>query len=96
MIDVLCFYCMYLLNTLEIHRYRQYEHKTRYNLKKNKQNALNSILLYFLFYDDSYMFRQKKCHPQGATMFLSEPLQRQYGRRQVIRRETEPTYRHAI
>jgi hypothetical protein len=29
-------------------------------------------------------------------MFLSEPLQRQYGRRQVIGHMTEPTYRRAI
>jgi hypothetical protein len=28
-------------------------------------------------------------------MFLSDPLQRQYGRRQVIGRMTEPTYRRA-
>jgi hypothetical protein len=26
----------------------------------------------------------KQCHPQGATVLLTEPLQRQYGRRQVI------------
>jgi hypothetical protein len=38
----------------------------------------------------------KQYHPQGATMFLSEPLQRQYGRRQVIGHMTEPTYRRAI
>jgi hypothetical protein len=35
----------------------------------------------------------KQCHPQGATMFLSEPLQRQYGSRHVTGRITEPTYR---
>jgi hypothetical protein len=29
-------------------------------------------------------------------MFLSEPLQRQYGRRQVVGRMTEPTYWRAI
>jgi hypothetical protein len=29
-------------------------------------------------------------------MFLSEPLQRQYGRRQVTGHMTEPTYRRAI
>src|SRR5215475_2946877 len=38
----------------------------------------------------------KQCHPQGATMFLSEPLQCHYGRRQVIGPMMEPTYRHAI
>jgi hypothetical protein len=38
----------------------------------------------------------KQCHPQGANMFLSEPLPRQYGRRQVIGHMTEPTYRRAI
>jgi hypothetical protein len=29
-------------------------------------------------------------------MLFSEPLQRQYGRRQSIGHTTEPTYRHAI
>jgi hypothetical protein len=29
-------------------------------------------------------------------MFLSEPLQRQYGRRQVTGHMTEPTYRRAV
>jgi hypothetical protein len=38
----------------------------------------------------------KQCHPQGATIFLSEPLHRQYGRRQVTGHMAEPTYRRAI
>jgi hypothetical protein len=38
----------------------------------------------------------KQCHPQGATVFLSEPLLRQYGRRQVTEHMTERTYRRAI
>jgi hypothetical protein len=58
-------------------------------------NALNYILLCFS-YDGSYMFRKKKCHHQGATVFHSEPHQRQYGRRQVIGRMAEPTYRRAM
>jgi hypothetical protein len=41
------------------------------------------------------MFRQKQCHPQGATIFLSEPLPRKYGRRQVIGHMTEPTACHS-
>jgi hypothetical protein len=38
----------------------------------------------------------KKCLPQGATIFLSEPLQHQYGRRQVTGHMMERTYRRAI
>jgi hypothetical protein len=38
----------------------------------------------------------KQCHTQGATMLLSEPLQRQYGRRQVTGRMTEPTNRRGF
>jgi hypothetical protein len=38
----------------------------------------------------------KQCHPQGATMFLSEPLQHQYGRGQVTGHMTEPTYQRAM
>src|SRR5215510_6417403 len=34
----------------------------------------------------------KQCHPQGASMFLSEPLQCQYGRRQVIGHTFDGTY----
>jgi hypothetical protein len=35
-------------------------------------------------------FFGKKSHPQETTKFPSEPIQRQYGRRQVIGRITEP------
>src|SRR5215510_2428847 len=34
----------------------------------------------------------KQCHPQGATVFLSESLQCQYGRRQVIGHTYNGTY----
>jgi hypothetical protein len=53
-------------------------------VENNQQNALNSILPYFLFSRWLLHVSAKQCHPQGATMFLSEPLQRQYGRRQII------------
>jgi hypothetical protein len=60
-----------------------------------QQNALSSILLYFSFYDGSYMFRQNDAIlRKQLCSFLS--LQRQYGSRQVIGRMTEPTYRRAI
>jgi hypothetical protein len=65
-------------------------------VENNQQNALNYILLYFSFLQWPLRVSAKHCHPQGATMFLSEPLERQYGRRQVIGRMTEPTYRRAI
>jgi hypothetical protein len=46
-------------------------------------NQLNALKLYtslrWLLHVSA-----KQCHPQGATIFLTEPLQRQYGRRQFI------------
>jgi hypothetical protein len=55
----------------------------------NQQNALNPILLYF-FLRWLLHVSTKQCHSQGATTFLSEPLQRQFGRRQVTVRVAEP------
>jgi hypothetical protein len=49
-------------------------------VENNQQNARNSILLYFSFLRWLLHVSTKHCHSQGATMFLSEPLQRQYGR----------------
>jgi hypothetical protein len=44
-------------------------------------------IIYFFIFVLRWLLRvyvsAKHCHPQVATMFLSEPLQRQYGRRQV-------------
>jgi hypothetical protein len=48
----------------------------------NQLNAMSYILLYFSFTMAPTCFG-KQCNLLGATMFLSEPLQRQYGRRQV-------------
>jgi hypothetical protein len=48
----------------------------------------NFISLYF-FSQWLLHVSAKQCHPQGATIFLSEPLPRQYGRRQVIGRMME-------
>jgi hypothetical protein len=53
-------------------------------VENNQQHALNSILFLFFFLQTLLHVLAKQCHPQGATMFLSEPLQCQYGRRQVI------------
>jgi hypothetical protein len=39
----------------------------------NQLNALNYILLHFLLQWLLHV-SAKQCHPQGATMFLSEPL----------------------
>jgi hypothetical protein len=64
-------------------------------VENNEQNALNSILLYF-FTMAPTCFGKKKCRPQGANLFLSEPLQRQNGKRQVIGRMTGPTYRRVM
>jgi hypothetical protein len=64
-------------------------------LEINQLNAPNCILLYFSFTMVPTCFGKKR-HPQGATMFLSEPLQRQYGWRQVTGHMTEPTSRAAI
>jgi hypothetical protein len=61
----------------------------------NQLNALNYILPYFLLRWLLHV-SAKQCHPQGATIFLSEPLQHQYGRRQVIGHMTGPTYRRAV
>jgi hypothetical protein len=53
-------------------------------LRRDQPTKCTEIVHFFIF-----LFRwllhvsAKQCHPQGATMFLSEPLQRQYGRRQV-------------
>jgi hypothetical protein len=60
-----------------------------------KKNALNSTL-YFSFFRWLLHVSAKQCHPQEATTFLSESLQRQYDRRQVIGRMTGPTYQLAI
>jgi hypothetical protein len=43
----------------------------------NQQNALTYIPLYFLVQLLLHV-SAKHCHPQGVTMFLSEPLQRQW------------------
>jgi hypothetical protein len=43
----------------------------------NQQNAMDLINLYFFTMATTCF--GKRCHPQGATMSLSEPLQRQYG-----------------
>jgi hypothetical protein len=59
------------------------------------QMHCNYISLYF-FSQWLLHVSAKQCHPQGATIFLSEPLQRQYGRRQVIGHMTEHTHRRAI
>jgi hypothetical protein len=48
----------------------------------NQLNALNYILISFLRW--LLHVSAKQYHPQGATMFLSETFQRQYGRRQII------------
>jgi hypothetical protein len=61
-------------------------------VENNQQNTLNSILIYFSFLQWLLHVSAKQFHPQGATVFLSEPLQRQYGRRQVRGRMTEPMY----
>jgi hypothetical protein len=53
------------------------------HVENNQQNALNSILLYVSFLRWLLHVSAKQCRSQGATMFLSEPRQRQYGRRQV-------------
>jgi hypothetical protein len=45
----------------------------------NQLNALNYILIIFLLRWFQHVLA-KQCHAQGVTMFLSEPLQRQYGR----------------
>jgi hypothetical protein len=46
----------------------------------NQQNSLNSnFFIFFLRW--LLQVSAKPCLPQGATMFLSEPLQRQYGSR---------------
>jgi hypothetical protein len=50
------------------------------NVEINQLHALNYILLNFLLRWLLHV-SAKQCHPQGATMFLSEPLQHQYGRR---------------
>jgi hypothetical protein len=42
----------------------------------NQPNALNDILVFLLQW--LLHVSPEQCHPQGATMFLSEPLQRQY------------------
>jgi hypothetical protein len=55
----------------------------------NHQNSLNTPFFFFLRW--LLHVSAKQCHPQGATMFLSEPHQRQYGTIQVIGRMTEPT-----
>jgi hypothetical protein len=62
----------------------------------NQQNALYSRLLYFFFFRWLLHVSAKRCHPQVATKFLSEALQRQYDRRQVIERMPEPAYRCTI
>jgi hypothetical protein len=63
-------------------------------------NQLNALKLYTsLFYFILQWLLHvsaKQCHPQRATIFISEPFQRQYGRRQVTGHMTEPTYRRAI
>jgi hypothetical protein len=58
-------------------------------VKINQLNTLNYILLYFPLRWLLHV-SAKQCHPQGAAMFLSEPLQRQCGRRQVTGHMTEP------
>jgi hypothetical protein len=61
----------------------------------NQPNALKlCISLFFLTMAPTVSAKQ--CHPQGVAIFLSEPLSRQYGRRQVIGHMTEPTHRRAI
>jgi hypothetical protein len=49
-------------------------------VENNQQNALTFILLYFSILRCLLHVSAKQCHPQAATMFLSEPLQRQYVR----------------
>jgi hypothetical protein len=58
----------------------------------NQSNALNFILPYFSFTMAPTCFG-KTMPSSGSHFFLSEPLQRQYGSRQVIGHMTEPTYR---
>jgi hypothetical protein len=59
-------------------------------------NKMHWVLYFFIFLLRWLLHvSAKRCHSQGATMFLSEPLQRQYGRKQVIGHMTEPTYRRS-
>jgi hypothetical protein len=61
-----------------------------------QQNALNSILLYFSFYNGPYMFRQNiAVLGEQLCSFLSHFNINMVGDRQVIGRMTETTYRRA-
>jgi hypothetical protein len=64
---------------------QQYVENNQQYVENNQQHALNSILPYFSFSFLHWTLHvsTKHCHPQGATIFLSKPLQRQYGRSQV-------------
>jgi hypothetical protein len=65
-----------------------------YRLRRDYPTKCNEILYFLLWW--LLHVSAKQCHPQGATMFLSEPLQRQYGRRQVTGHMTERTYRRYL
>jgi hypothetical protein len=61
-------------------------------------NQPNALKLYISLFFSQWLLHvsAKQCHPQGATIFLFEPLPRQYGRRQVTGHMTEPTHRRSI
>jgi hypothetical protein len=51
----------------------------------------------FLYFFQWFLYvSANQCYHQRETAFLSDPLQRQYGRRQVMERMVEPAYRRAM
>jgi hypothetical protein len=58
----------------------------------------NALKLYISLFFSQWLLHVsvKQCHPQGVTIFLSEPLPRQYGTRQILGHMTEPTHQRAI
>src|SRR5215468_2922200 len=67
--------------------------KEHIQYSKHGESLKSRIACFFIFLLRWFLHvSAKQCHPQGATMFLSEPLQRQYGRRQVIGHTYDGTY----
>jgi hypothetical protein len=65
--------------------------------RRDQPTKCTKIIYFFIYlYSGSYMFRQNNAILRERLFFLSEPLQRQYGRRQDIGNTMKPTYQRAI
>jgi hypothetical protein len=76
------------LDNAEAHIFSMYKYfdsyTLHYQLCRDQPTKCTEMIHFFIYlYNGSYMFWQNNAILRERLFFLSEPLQRQYGRRQV-------------